>query len=135
MIESGAEVNTVDNEGRTLLHRAAQADSDKAFGMLQALFQVGADARILDHGGRSALRAAIIWRNVGVAAVLETYVDHRTDDAALDETVKIWSERLANGYIGIDRPKKLREIASRHSNNACIQFMLCKSYHQQDEET
>lgn len=56
LIEEGADVNALDDQGRTPLHVAAEMGQDK---VIPSMLEAGADPAKVDLNGRSAFRVAV----------------------------------------------------------------------------
>jgi ankyrin repeat protein len=80
LLENGADVNTVDGRGRTILMYAATAGLT---GMIQPLLVYGADADARDESGRTALHRLVA---TGDLKAIEILVRHGADVSARNNT-------------------------------------------------
>ena len=67
LIEAGADVNTKDEYGNSLLDFSVETDSDE---LTILLISAGADVNSKNNGGRSPLHWAVFWNTVDIAEYL-----------------------------------------------------------------
>ena len=103
LIKNGADVSSVDYEGRTPLMTAAGSSGKEAAKIVNILLQHGASACTIDYGGRTALHhAAVNERLCGAAEVIDSLIFAGADVSIKDE----------NGETALDLAKndEVREI-------------------------
>lgn len=97
LFKAGANVSSVDKQGRTSL---TAASSMSQVDIVKILLEIRAYVNLLDLNGRSVRCMAGLCGSSGYSQAISTLLDHGAD---IDQLDNLWSERFCGGWTIIGR--------------------------------